>query len=264
MFKFGKNPSKPDRLLVYSSSRKSQKLELPHGTLSDVLDAVFAAHPQSAQSLWTISSLLTTNLLKDVVFTDLEGIKNLYLRPVPHGDYALEIQVDITAGKVSEFADAAYQSLLGSRPETKPKAKPKADQRPEPELPPEPVLVVEEDAPQAEVEIDIETEVEVELSTPSARPEAPGRRWQQSDDDIFGLAGEFHPDDEVGHGLEIRTQDLPWLNPGDSIISPRRGPCRIKKVDDEQRQVLVRDESKNMLMIVFDELLAEFEFDDDA
>lgn len=242
MFKFGKNPSKPDRLLVYSSSRKSQKLELPHGTLSDVLDAVFAAHPQSAQSLWTISSLLTTNLLKDVVFTDLEGIKNLYLRPVPHGDYALEIQVDITAGKVGEFADAAYQSLLGAQQETKPKA--------------EPISTVEEDVPQAEVE--------VELSTPSARTETPGRRWQQSDDDIFGLAGEFHPDDEVGHGLEIRTQDLPWLNPGDSIISPRRGPCRIKKVDDEQRQVLVRDESKNMLMIVFDELLAEFEFDDDA
>ena len=250
MFKFGKNPSKPDRLLVYSSSRKSQKLELPHGTLSDVLDAVFAAHPQSAQSLWTISSLLTTNLLKDVVFTDLEGIKNLYLRPVPHGDYALEIQVDITAGKVGEFADAAYQSLLGSRPETKPKA--------------EPISTVEEDVPQAEVEVNIEAEVEVELSTPSARAETPGRRWQQSDDDIFGLAGEFHPDDEVGHGLEIRSQDLPWLNPGDSIISPRRGPCRIKKVDDEQRQVLVRDESKNMLMIVFDELLAEFEFDDDA
>ncbi len=256
MFKFGKSQSKPDRLLVYSSSRKSQKLELPHGTLSNVLDAVFAAHPQSAQSLWTISSLLTTNLLKNVVFTDLEGIKNLYLRPVPHGDYALEIQVDIAAGKVGEFADAAYQSLLGSQQETKPKAESKVEQQPEPELPPEPVLVVEEDVPQ--------TEVEVELSTPSVRAETPGRRWQQNDDDIFGLAGEFHPDDEVGHGLEIRTQDLPWLNPGDSIISPRRGPCRIKKVDDEQRQVLVRDESKNMLMIVFDELLAEFEFDDDA
>jgi hypothetical protein len=258
MFKFGKSQSKPDRLLVYSSSRKSQKLELPHGTLSDVLDAVFAAHPQSAQSLWTISSLLTTNLLKDVVFTDLEGIKNLYLRPVPHGDYALEIQVDITAGKVSEFADAAYQSLLGSQQETKPKAESKTEEQAEP------VLVIEEDVPRAEVEMEAEAEVEVELSVQPAREETPGRRWQQRDDDIFGLAGEFHPDDEVGHGLEIRTQDLPWLNPGDAIISPRRGPCRIKKVDDEQLQVLVRDESKNMLMIVFDELLAEFEFDDEV
>ena len=256
MFKFGKSKSKPDRLLVYSSSRKSQKLELPHGTLNDVLDAVFAAHPQSAQSLWTISSLLTTNLLKDVVLTDLEGIKGLYLRPVPHGDYALEIQVDITTGKASEFADAAYQSLLGSRPKTKPKA--------EPVLPPEPVSVVEKEVTQAEVEIEVEAEIEVKLSAQPSREDAPGRRWQQSDADIFGLAGEFHPDDEVGHGLEIRTQDLPWLNPGDAIISPRRGPCRIKKVDDEQRQVLVRDESKNMLMIVFDELLAEFEFDDDV
>jgi hypothetical protein len=119
---------------------------------------------------------------------------------------------------------------------------------------------VEENVAQAEVEI----EVDIEFSSQPAREETPGRRWQQSDDDMFGLAGEFHPDDEAGHGLEIRTQDLPWLNPGDSIVSPRRGPCRIKKVDDEQRQVLVRDESKNMLMIVFDELLAEFEFDDDA
>jgi hypothetical protein len=258
MFKFSKRKSKPDRLLVYSSSRKSQKLELPHGTLNDVLDAVFAAHPQSAQSLWTISSLLTTNLLKDVVFTDLDGIKNLYLRPVPHGDYALEIQVDITASKASDFADAAYQSLLGLQPEIDPEI----EQQPEPELPPAPVSVVEGDVPQTAVEIEVE--VDVEFSSQSAREETPGRRWQQSDDDMFGLAGEFHPDDEAGHGLEIRTQDLPWLNPGDSIVSPRRGPCRIKKVDDEQRQVLVRDESKNMLMIVFDELLEEFEFDDDV
>jgi hypothetical protein len=131
-------------------------------------------------------------------------------------------------------------------------------------LPPQPVSVVEEDVPQAEVEIEIEAEIEVELSTQPTREETPGRRWQQSGDDIFGLAGEFHPDDEAGHGLEIRTQDLPWLNPGDAIISPRRGPCRIKKVDDDQHQVLVRDESKNMLMIVFDELLAEFEFDDEV
>jgi hypothetical protein len=254
MFKFGRSKSKPDRLLVYSSSRKSQKLELPHGTLSDVLDAVFAAHPQSAQSLWTISSLLTTNLLKDVVFTDLEGIKNLYLRPVPHGDYALEIQVDITSSKASKFADAAYQSLLGLPPAPAPES------NPEPEHQPEPVTVVEENVAQAEVEI----EVDIEFSSQPAREETPGRRWQQRDDDMFGLAGEFHPDDEAGHGLEIRTQDLPWLNPGDSIVSPRRGPCRIKKVDDEQRQVLVRDESKNMLMIVFDELLAEFEFDDEV
>ena len=255
MFKFGKSRSKPDRLLVYSSSRKSQKLELAHGALNDVLDAVFAAHPQTAQSLWTVSKLLTTNLLKDVVFTDLVGIKNMYLRPAPHGDYALEIQVDITTGNASEFADAAYQSLLGTRPEIKPKI----EQQPEADLPQEPVSVVEDDVPQAEVD------VEAEVASPAqpAREETPGRRWQQSDEDIFGLAGELHPDDEAGHGLEIRAQDLPWLNPGDAIISPRRGPCRIKKVDDEHSQVLVRDESKNMLMIVFDELLAEFEFDDD-
>jgi len=256
MFKFGKSRSKPDRLLVYSSSRKSQKLELAHGTLNDVLDAVFAAHPQTAQRLWTVSKLLTTNLLKDVVFADLEGIKNIYLRPAPHGDYALEIQVDITTGNASEFADVAYQSLLGSRQEIEPKI----EQQPEADLPPEPVSVVEDDVPQAEVDV----EAEVASPVQPAREETPGRRWQQSDEDIFGLAGEFHPDDEAGHGLEIRTQDLPWLNPGDAIISPRRGPCRIKKVDDEHRQVLVRDESKNMLMIVFDELLAEFEFDDDA
>jgi hypothetical protein len=91
---------------------------------------------------------------------------------------------------------------------------------------------------------------------------ARGRTWTQSPDDLFGLAGELHPDDLEDHGLEIGVADLPWLNPGDAIISPRRGPCRIKRVEDDARQVVAKDENKQMLVLSFDELLAEFQFDD--
>ncbi|MBC8371562.1 MAG: hypothetical protein H8E25_16280 [Planctomycetes bacterium] len=242
MFNFSSTKALPDRLLVYCSNRKSQKLELPHGTLNEVLDRAFAAHPESAQSLWTISSLLTTNLLKSVVLQDCKEIKNIYLRPAPQNDYALELQVDIDSATANDFATAAYQILLGKPAEV--------------QAPPE---FIDNQA----VAETADVTVEAEFVTPQPRQAATGRKWQQHDGDIFGLAGEAHPDDQIDHGLEIRNEDLPWLNPGDSVISPRRGQCRIKKVDDDERQVLVRDERKNMLMISFHELLAEFEFDDD-
>ncbi len=89
-----------------------------------------------------------------------------------------------------------------------------------------------------------------------------GRQWQQDSGDLFGLAGEVHPEDLAGHGLEIRREDLTWLNPGDAIISPRRGPCRIKRVEDEAGQVVAKDENGRMVVLEFHELLAEFHFDD--
>lgn len=104
---------------------------------------------------------------------------------------------------------------------------------------------------------------EVEVVMPGERVEpVSGRQWQQESDDLFGLAGELHPDDLRDHGLEIQREDLPWLNPGDAIISPRRGPCRIKKVEDEAGQVVVKDENGRLVVLEFRELLAEFLFDD--
>jgi hypothetical protein len=251
MFSRGrKNKPVPDRLLVYSARRKSQKLELPAGSLSEVLDAIFAAHPESAQSLWTISNLLPTNLLKGVVLTDFDEVEKMYLRPAPQRDYGLELQVDISSTDASDFADRAYSSLLGEKRQPPPAA---TAAEPDTQLPPE------TEAP-PELEID---NAEVEFYEPPARQSSSGRKWRQQEDDLFGLAGEAHSDDSLDHGLEIRAEDLPWLNPGDAVVSPRRGPCRIKKVDDDERQLLVRDENKEMLMITFKELLAEFEFDDD-
>lgn len=108
-----------------------------------------------------------------------------------------------------------------------------------------------------------EAEPAVEVFAPGERiNKAKGRTWTQSSNDLFGLAGEIHPDDLEDHGLEIGVTDLPWLNPGDAIISPRRGPCRIKRVEDDARQVVAKDENKQMLVLSFDELLAEFQFDD--
>ncbi|MCP4861352.1 MAG: hypothetical protein GY902_08910 [Planctomycetes bacterium] len=141
----------------------------------------------------------------------------------------------------------------------------------DPFVEPQPASVdlVIEPAPAAEPEPVVEPEPEavieppVEVFAPGERiNKAKGRTWSQSPDDLFGLAGEIHPDDQEDHGLEIGVSDLPWLNPGDAIISPRRGPCRIKRVEDDARQVLAKDENKQMLVLSFDELLAEFQFDD--
>ena len=98
---------------------------------------------------------------------------------------------------------------------------------------------------------------------PGQRVPAPqGRQWEQDSNDLFDIAGEIHPDDMADHGLEICKEDLPWLNPGDAIISPRRGPCRIKRVEDDAGQIVAKDENGQMVVIEFQELLAEFQFDD--
>ncbi|PCJ54004.1 MAG: hypothetical protein COA70_07655 [Planctomycetota bacterium] len=91
---------------------------------------------------------------------------------------------------------------------------------------------------------------------------ARGRHWQQDSEDLFSVAGELHPDDLIDHGLEIGKEDLPWLNPGDAIISPRRGPCRIKRVEDDAGQIVAKNENGQMVVIEFEELLSEFQFDD--
>ncbi|MDP6963459.1 MAG: hypothetical protein QGF46_04760 [Planctomycetota bacterium] len=222
----------PDRLLIYGEGGRCHKLQLPSGALNDVLDSVFANHPENAQSLWEISRLLTTDLLRDVVLQQQRGIKKMYLRPAPQRDYGLELQVDIESKKVADFAEKAYSELLGSQPVIEPQIE---------EIPPP---------------------IEEDVQAP--RKVSPGRKWRQREDDLFGLAGEVDKTDITDQGLDIRHEDLPWLNPGDAIISPRRGPCRIKRVDDEQRQVLVHDENRSSLLISFDEVLAEFEFDDEA
>ncbi len=140
---------------------------------------------------------------------------------------------------------------------------------PEAQAPPQPVTAQEPESgsepvsaqgPEATPEPPLD---DVEVIAPGERLNpASGRTWSQSKDDLFGLAGEVHPDDEADHGLEICTEDLPWLNPGDSIISPRRGPCRIKRVEDEARQVVAKDENNQLIVLSFRELLAEFQFDD--
>ena len=90
-----------------------------------------------------------------------------------------------------------------------------------------------------------------------------GRRWRLGPDDVFGLVGAVHPEDLLDDGLEVREEDVPWLNPGDRIHSPRRGSCRILAVDEGRRIVLVRDENGQELRIQFRELFTEFEFDDE-
>jgi hypothetical protein len=74
----------------------------------------------------------------------------------------------------------------------------------------------------------------------------------------FAAAGSVDRDDD----RRVRPEDLAWLNPGDLLHSERRGRLRIKRVEDEARQVLARDDDGELLALGFDELVGEFSFED--
>lgn len=244
-FNFKKSKVVPDRVMVYDDSHKSVKRELPHNCLKNFLDDVVAAHPNSAAQLWSISKMLTPDLTKGVILSHVKGIQKIYLRVSAQQDFNLELQINLREGVSLEIVDEICDLLVGQR---------------------EVVSVVEQEevvAPSVESPQDIVLEVEEEDLEVYEDPRMQeGRFWEQSEDDVFGLAGEPHPEDAKGHDLKIGVEDLPWLNPGDAVFSPRRGPCRIKKVEDDARQILVKNEDGTLLMIGFPEVLAEFEFDD--
>jgi hypothetical protein len=152
------------------------------------------------------------------------------------------------------------QPPLAPQPQPPPQSQPVAKPAPQP-----PAAPISQSIPVTQPVLDPASEPApvVEVIAPGERIfKTSGRTWSHSADDLFGLGGELHPDDQKDHGLEICSADLPWLNPGDSIISPRRGPCRIKRVEDEARQIVAKDENQQMIVITFRELLAEFQFDD--
>lgn len=75
---------------------------------------------------------------------------------------------------------------------------------------------------------------------------------------LFDAAGEMLDD----HDRRVRVEDLAWLNPGDLLYSPRRGSVRVKRVEEEARQAVVRDAEGRMLVVGFDELAKEYAFED--
>jgi hypothetical protein len=97
------------------------------------------------------------------------------------------------------------------------------------------------------------TEVAVEAVTPA--PEVP-RRGRQPRVDVFGWAGPASAaeagEEDVGRLL---PEDLPWLLPGERLDSSRHGRLRLKRVLDEGRRFLLRDEAGAFHTLAAAELL---------
>ncbi|MDA0667518.1 MAG: hypothetical protein O3A95_07640 [Planctomycetota bacterium] len=246
MSAFLRRTAKPDQLLLFRPGGGEVTRELPNGTLDALLKRMLASGGNVAALQWEHSRQLGLSFLKEIWWDVLAMPESAYLREVGKpAQGRLELQVDVTKDVVlREYAEDLMRMLAG-RPklqEVVPAPAPEPAPAPAPEPAPEPM---------------------VDVVMPGERVvTSSGRQWEQDSGDLFGLAGEPHPDDLVDHGLEIQEADLPWLNPGDAIISPRRGPCRIKRVEDDAAQVVAKDENGQMVVLEFRELVAEFQFDD--
>ena len=231
--------AKSDQLLLFCSDGDEVARELPIGTLTALLERLLVAGGTAAALQWEHSGQLGLGFLKEFWWDKLAMPESAYLREVGKaGKGRLELQVDVTQDVVlREYAEDLMRMLAG-----RPKLQEVDSVAPEPA--PEP-------APEADVVMPGER----------VKPSA-GRQWEQHPDDLFDLTGESHPEDQLDHGLEIKKADLPWLNPGDAIISPRRGPCRIKRVEDDAAQVVAKDENGQVVVLEFREIIAEFQFDD--
>jgi len=69
-------------------------------------------------------------------------------------------------------------------------------------------------------------------------------------------------EDLLDAGVEVRPADLPGLDRGDRVQSPRRGSCSILDPAAAPGIMLLRDERGREIQISHAELTAEFSFDD--
>jgi hypothetical protein len=271
----GKGPGRtvPEQLVLFHVSGRSWIRELPGGTLQVLLDGALQEGGVAAQVAWEHAGQLGSSVLLSCWPDSLAPPAAAYLRRSPRKPFALELAVDLDGEtEVQEYGEDLRRFLMGEPALAEVESIPQVEDSPvaafvQPEVPaPAPTPEVPVATPPSATVASpppADPQPEVEVIAPGERLDQPsGRSWSQAPDDLFGLAGEVHPDDLLDHGLEIRAEDLPWLNPGDSIISPRRGPCRIKRVEDEARQVVAKDENGQLIALAFRELLAEFQFDD--
>jgi hypothetical protein len=96
------------------------------------------------------------------------------------------------------------------------------------------------------------TEVAVEAVTPA--PEAP-RRGRQPRVDVFDWAGPSSSAAAEEDDGSLLPEDLPWLLPGERLDSSRHGRLRLKRVLDEGRRFLLRDEAGAFHTLAAAELL---------
>jgi len=260
---------KPPRcqLLLYGKGREKLERPLEGALLEGFLEKALAGEDASVRLSWEQNGLLGTRALAPLWAGHLVSPLGIFLRsPRPfRREWVLEI--DLPDCDLEEYADDVVRFLSGRKPLPRRDAHPTArtgDSQRSTRAGPAVDLVVdgEEAAPRGE-------------EFPSRKPEVlpPEKTLPASEEplsapggpvgDLFALSGPLHPDDLRGEALPIQWQDLEWLNPGDPIRSPRRGPCRVLKVEKGSRSVLVKDARGRRLRILAEELIREFRFDEE-
>ena len=224
---------RPDRLRVHVAGVASWRAELPAGTLA----RRFVAPLEGAASLrWEMTGQLDAGeLLARWPFGAAQPLATYLTRGDKRAGDALD--AEYPAGEEPQTLGVALrEALLGIEPVAAASGPP---------------------AGGAEAEtVDVEFEP-LAGARVSAESESAGGEPAAADGP-FAAAGAVDRDED----RRVRPEDLPWLNPGDLLRSERRGRLRIKRVEDEARQVLARDDDGELLALGFDELVGEFSFED--
>ncbi len=208
---------------------------------------------------WEEAGILTRAELLPLLPPQLAPPESLILRAPWRGPRGFTLQVELRPDQdPEEYAEDLLAVLRGASPVLRTDAAPAAAPGCDPSGEDLFELAVEAPRPAPQ------PREEVQVLPPGTRwkRKEDGRRWRLGPADVFGLVGPVHPADVWDEGLEIEPEDLPWLNPGDRILSDRRGPCRILQVLDGGAQVLVRTARGRTLLLQAKELCEEFSFDD--
>jgi len=260
-----KKPSRV-RLLLYAEGGGRLERPLDAALLQGLLEKALSPGDASLRLSWERHGLLGTRALAPLWPDHLTPPAGIFLR----SQHALRreriLEVDLPDCDLEEYADDVVRFLSGRKPLPRRDARPAA-RTGDAGSPPPPGqavdLVVDGEEASTVGGRASARSAEVLPPEPAPKREEASRTRRRPPEDLFALAGPLHPEDFHGDHLAIHWQDLEWLNPGDSIRSSRRGPCRVLKVEGGSRGVLVRDARNRKLRILAEELIREFQFDEE-
>lgn len=145
-----------------------------------------------------------------------------------------------------ELAEDLERALAGAAPLPRVQAEPEAARRAEPAAP---VWLPARPAPEPP-------------SQPPVRPPAPSLALAPVRAAEPFLLADPGAGVWLDTGVEVRPADLPGLDPGDRLISPRRGPCVVAALNPGPGRILLRDARGSLIEVSHAELTGEFSFDD--
>ncbi len=259
--------SPPGRLFFSRADGRSLRRELPPGLLEKFVERVVQPDDAVVQASWKAAGQAGSAAVLTRWPATLPRPERALLGEGDGKERGPWLEATFARGvALQEVADDFQRWLEGRAPLERVHAEPVAAAAPPTPRPGAPPAVASPAGAEASVHAPAPepSSAAPEVIAPGARLAAPrSRQFRARPDDLFALFGPQHPEDLLDPGLEVRVEDIPWLNPGDRLYSPRRGSCRVLRAEDERGRVVLRDDRGREVAVPHAELTAEFCFDED-